>query len=285
MSRRCRSRSSPRRSTRPRSRSSGNSAWTTKPTRKLLDQGLAGQDFADALLRSGKTGVDKVNQLDAQLLQKSTDLAKQAADNLYNAGIQAAQGLVDGLTKKKSDLDKAMTALADTMVNAIKSKLKIKSPSQVFAEIGKFTTQGFARGLNDTADTIITAAGDLGDNAATALRSSLSSVLDTVGAEIDPTMTITPVLDLDQLRKDAGGIKDLGNVIPITAAASYGQASATSQEVSATQRSLADSVITQAPSLVFEQNNYSPEALSDVEIYRKTKNQLGQLKSVLGVPI
>jgi tape measure domain-containing protein len=252
---------------------------------KLLDQGLAGQDFADALLRSGKTGVDKVNQLDAQLLQKSTDLAKQAADNLYNAGIQAAQGLVDGLTKKKSDLDKAMTALADTMVNAIKSKLKIKSPSQVFAEIGKFTTQGFARGLNDTADTVITAAGDLGDNAATALRSSLSSVLDTVGAEIDPTMTITPVLDLDQLRKDAGGIKDLGNVIPITAAASYGQASATSQEVSATQRSLADSVITQAPSLVFEQNNYSPEALSDVEIYRKTKNQLGQLKSVLGVPI
>jgi protein-disulfide isomerase-like protein with CxxC motif len=74
-------------------------------------------------------------------------------------------------------------------------------------------------------------------------------------------------------------------VIPITAAASYGQASAASQEVSATQRSLADSVITQAPSLVFEQNNYSPEALSDVEIYRKTKNQLGQLKSVLGVPI
>jgi hypothetical protein len=251
---------------------------------KLLDQGLAGQDFASALLAKGKSGVDKVNELDAQLLQKSTDLAKQAADNLYNAGIAAAQGLVDGLTAKKAALDAAMTALADTMVNAIKAKLKIKSPSQVFAEVGKFTVQGLARGLNDTAGTVVTAAQDLGDTAAAALRSSLSGVLDTVGSEIDPTLTITPVLDLDQLRKDASGIKDLSNVIPITAATSYGQASATSSEVAATQQATADATTAATPSVVFEQNNYSPESLSDVEIYRKTKNQLGQLKSALGVP-
>ena len=36
-------------------------------------------------------------------------------------------------------------------------------------------------------------------------------------------------------------------------------------------------------SVKFEQNNYSPEALTEIEIYRQTKNQLSQLKSVLAV--
>ena len=34
-------------------------------------------------------------------------------------------------------------------------------------------------------------------------------------------------------------------------------------------------------SVKFEQNNYSPEALTEIEIYRQTKNQLSQLKSAL----
>jgi len=34
---------------------------------------------------------------------------------------------------------------------------------------------------------------------------------------------------------------------------------------------------------VFEQNNYSPESLSEIEIYRQTKNQLSQLKSALSL--
>ena len=33
----------------------------------------------------------------------------------------------------------------------------------------------------------------------------------------------------------------------------------------------------------FEQNNYSPEALSDLEIYRQTRNQLSQVKDALGL--
>jgi hypothetical protein len=38
------------------------------------------------------------------------------------------------------------------------------------------------------------------------------------------------------------------------------------------------------PTYHFEQNNYSPEALSDIEIYRKTNNQLSIAKSALGIP-
>lgn len=253
---------------------------------KLLDRGLEGQEFADQLLSSGKKGVDEINKMNAELLQKSTDLAKQAADNLYNAGVQAAQGLVDGLTQKKADLEKAMNSLADAMVNQIKAKLKIKSPSRVFMEVGKFTAQGLAQGMRNSTQTVTGAAEALGDDATSALKSSLSNILDTVSGEIDPELVITPVLDLTQLQKDARGIGDFGNVIPITAATSYGQASAASQEVSAAQLAAYEAnVALGPPSVEFNQYNSSPKALDEVEIYRNTKNQMGQIKSALGVPV
>lgn len=252
---------------------------------KLLDKGLEGADFADQILKSGKQGIDQINALDSQILAKSTDLANQAAKNLYDAGVAAAQGLVDGLTTKKADLDKAMTDLADVMVNAIKSKLKIKSPSRIFEELGKFTGEGLVQGLGASSQAVTGAASALGDDAKAALSSSLSRILDTVSGEIDPTLTITPVLDMTQIRKDAAGIKDLSNVIPISAATSYGMGSATSQEVSDTQQAALEAAAEAAkPSVEYTQNNYSPEALSAIEIYRRTNNQLGQIKSALGVP-
>ena len=250
---------------------------------KLLDQGLKGQEFADQLLASGKRGVDEINKLDAEMLQKSTDLAKQAADNLYNAGIAAAQGLVDGLTTKKADLEKAMKDLADVMVNQIKAKLKIKSPSRVFMEVGKFTALGLAEGMKSSSGVVAGAAESLGDSAADSLKSSLSNILDTVSGEINPDLVITPVLDLTQFRKDASTM-GMDNVIPITAATSYGMGSATAQEVSATQEAAAEAAANAKPSVEYNQYNYSPESLNDVEIYRKTRNQIGQLKSALGVP-
>ena len=93
---------------------------------------------------------------------------------------------------------------------------------------------------------------------------------------------ITPVLDISQVKKDAKGLPALTNVTPITAATSYGQAATSLGHTTGAGGD--GQAAAGRTTFNFEQNNYSPEALSDVEIYRKTKNQLGQLKSVLGVP-
>jgi hypothetical protein len=72
---------------------------------------------------------------------------------------------------------------------------------------------------------------------------------------------------------------------PVVASASLDQASAISLEKTALDAAQAAEVAQAGPSFQFEQNNYSPEALSDVEIYRKTNNQLSQVKSALGLAI
>jgi hypothetical protein len=69
-------------------------------------------------------------------------------------------------------------------------------------------------------------------------------------------------------------------VTPISAAASFGQASLISAEQTAAQSEQV-AVSPGGTSVKFEQNNYSPESLSEIEIYRQTKNQLSQLRSAL----
>jgi hypothetical protein len=99
-----------------------------KTYKKLLDEGLAGKDFAEQLLAGGQLAVTSVNALDKQLLTAAKTLANDMSKELYDAGVNAAQAMVDGLKVKQGlALEKQMAGLAKAMVNAIKRELKIKS--------------------------------------------------------------------------------------------------------------------------------------------------------------
>lgn len=69
-------------------------------------------------------------------------------------------------------------------------------------------------------------------------------------------------------------MSDILDKIPITADASYGLASSISTEQTAAE--IEKTALSAVPAISFEQNNYSPEALSAIEIYRRTRNQLAQ---------
>jgi tape measure domain-containing protein len=239
--------------------------------KKLLAEGPEAQAFATQLLSGGKTAVQSLGVLSGQLKTESGKLATQAATNLYQAGVDAQAGLVKGLESDMTALIKAAEKIATTIVAAIKRKLKIKSPSEVFAEIGKFSMEGMAAGFSDT--TVLTDAVDAaGQDAIDAMRKSISEAAIN---ELDVNPTITPILDLTQVKSKAAELAAL------TAAGSYGQASAIS---SAQTKTEAEQIAaTGGATVKFEQNNYSPEALSDIEIYRQTKNQLSQLKSSLAL--
>ena len=250
--------------------------------RMLLEEGTAGQEFADQLLAGGQDSINEINSLDSELLSASTTLAKDAAKNLYQAGVDAAQGLVDGLKAKKAELQVEMENLATMMVRSIKRQLGIRSPSKIFAEIGNLMTQGLTQGLTASTSEVSDAASKLGTAAVSAIQRTVDGISAGISTNIDVDPTITPVLDLSQVERDAKKLGGLTNVTPITAAASYGQATAISD---AQQKALAESGQAAQAGNVFnyEQNNYSPEKLSDVEIYRQTKNQLSQVKSALGL--
>jgi len=253
-----------------------------KTYQKLLSEGPQDQAFATQLLSGGKTAVAGLNRLDTQLANVSKTLATNAGRNLYQAGVDAAQGLVNGLSAKRSAIRREMEEIAREMLSALKKELKIKSPSQAFAEIGKFAMEGMAQGFSNSSKIVTDAVDDAAKDALSQMQESMRGISDAVTNELNPNPVITPILDLTQVRAGAAELGALTSVTPITAAASYGQASIISSEQLSAQEELT-AVAPGGTHVKFEQNNYSPEALTEIEIYRQTKNQLSQLKSVLEV--
>jgi len=248
---------------------------------KLLDEGTMDQAFADQLLAGGKTAVDALNVLDKNLMKVSATLAKNAGNNLYQAGVDAAAGLVKGLKSKRSDIRQEMEEIAREILTTLKKELKIKSPSEAFAEIGVSSMEGMAKGIEDSSKGVTDAVDTAAKDALTQMERSMRGMSEAVASELNTEPVITPILDLTQVRDQARELSTLTAVTPITAAASYGQASIISSQQAA-QTEQATVIAGQAP-VIFEQNNYSPQALTEIEIYRQTKNQLSQLKSVLAI--
>jgi tape measure domain-containing protein len=241
--------------------------------RKLLAEGPADQSFASQILSGGKKAVGQLNSLDKKLGGAAESLATTAGNNLYQAGVDAAQGIVDGLVKKQSDIRKAMEDIATEIVRAIRKKLKIKSPSQVFAEMGGRVIEGLAVGIEANTSNVTTAV----DKMAQKLADSMGQIPDAFNkmTEIEPT--ITPILDLGAVEQEAQRLRSMLSANPIRPTASYRHASS----VSIPNVKMEESTSSSVPAINFEQNNYSPQALTPIEIYRQTKNQLSLAKRAL----
>lgn len=115
--------------------------------RQLVEAGPEALDQAATIAASGKKGVSELNGLQDQLLKQSQTLEKTAYDQFFKNGVAVAQGLVAGLEKERDSILKAMDKIADQLVDRIKKKLNIKSPSRVFGEIGENITAGLAHGI------------------------------------------------------------------------------------------------------------------------------------------
>jgi len=248
----------------------------------LLAAGTSALPFADELLAGGKAGIDEVNKLGKDLDTVAGALGKNASTALYQAGVDAAAGLVKGLEAQQASLEKIMDRLALKMVTTIKKKLGIKSPSVVFEKLGVFSAEGLIKGLGNMSGSVEKAAENTGSVAAESLRKSLSGFSDLVTHDVDFRPVITPVLDLSSVKKDAGAINGLLPSRSIGVDSSYSKAKYVAAGYARNRALDTDSSETPvSPSVTFNQTNNSPKALSPAEIYRQTKNQLSVVKGAL----
>ncbi len=248
----------------------------------LLEQGPSALPFMNELLDKGIAGVNEVNKLNKDLDKVGAHLGKTGSTALYQAGVDSAKGLLDGLKQSQKALEKMMDGIAQSMVRAIKKKLKIKSPSRVFMEIGTFSAEGLVRGLDEMSGIVGQSAERTGTAAVDSLRKTLSGFSDLIAHDVDIQPVITPVLDLSSIKKEAGAIGGVFDRNSLVVDSAYSKARyvaagyASNQAIAEAQAELAA-----GNSVSYIQNNYSPKALSSAEIYRQTKNQLSTTKGAL----
>lgn len=252
--------------------------------KKLLEEGTADQAFAEQLLAAGPEAIKQLNALDADLLDASKDIADTGAKNLYQSGVDIAQGFLDGLVAQQDAIAKQMEKIAEALVAAINRRLGIRSPSKEFAEVGSRAMEGLAKGFTDATQKVTDGVESVADSALAKLRESMRGAGSMMSEELSAKAVITPILDLTQAQDQAKKLGSLLNVAPINAKVSLGQAAAISATQNVSRTDSDKQVAAQETVVKFEQNNYSPEALSEIEIYRQTKNQISQFKSMVFSP-
>lgn len=103
---------------------------------------------AAALAKASDSDLRAINQQQTALTKAANAAGAAAADAMYRAGIQAAQGLVAGLKKQEAAIERQMLVIAKSMQAAIRKALGIHSPSTVMARLMAYVGQGAVVGLD-----------------------------------------------------------------------------------------------------------------------------------------
>ncbi|MFF0860896.1 phage tail tape measure protein [Nonomuraea sp. NPDC003560] len=143
---------------------------------QIIDAGVEkGSTWAEMLVGSDGSEIKALNKAQAAVDKASKKLGKASADAMYDTGKQAGAGYLKGLQESLKALDKEMKKIVDALVKAIKKELKIKSPSQVMADIGQQTIDGLAVGMSDAASSAVAAMQDVANQVISKAAGSLGA--------------------------------------------------------------------------------------------------------------
>jgi len=140
--------------------------------------------------------------------------------------------------------------------------------------------QGVQQGVPDMVQSIE----DLSSLAITAMTGVIGQIADAINMDMDMAPSIRPVVDMSSIIAGGQEIDRIFANRNLNLAATTGQISMISSNMPG-NNALEGTHINQADqkgqTVSFTQNNYSPKALSRIEIYRQTKNQLRALKGLV----
>lgn len=205
---------------------------------------------------------------------------------LRAAGRDLGFAIIDGMTGGLfSGMGRVIQAAKDIALRALSSAkraLDSHSPSREFMKLGLYSAMGLSQGLINNSKLVEDSAESIADAALESTKNAMVRIFELMNEDIDFTPVIAPVLDLGQVRKEASSLSSLFVTPRMTPESTYSQASSIAYEFNAARveaEKYQDGVAAQ--NIEFIQNNYSPKALSSIDIYRNTRSQLSMAKEAL----
>ena len=203
--------------------------------------------------------------------------SKETYDKFVSSGKYVVRGFAAGIesTESKNAVSSAVYTIGRLASSGLNNSLEVRSPSRVTYETGEFMGMGLVNGIMDYADKSYNAGAGLADSAKTGLSNAIAKVVDTLDDEVGTEPTIRPVLDLTDVES---GAKKLNTM--------FAQSQVMSIDVG-NHNNLYDNQngVTgdgkYGNTYQFTQNNYSPKALSRIDIYRQTKNQFSAMERMV----
>lgn len=114
---------------------------------KLADMGPEGAGYVATFADMTDEELKRANELFAESLTLSDDVAKQVAESYATVGENAVQGMTDAIAESDEKVENAGKQMGETLEKSTKAALDINSPSRVYKAIGEYTIQGLIEGV------------------------------------------------------------------------------------------------------------------------------------------
>lgn len=217
-----------------------------------------------------------INMLVMDMMSALSSGLSNLSNSVYSSAMQTgywmAEGLRIGFTNQRAALVEMARSTAAAMLAAANAELKVNSPSKKFKETGHWAAKGLEIGWTDTAVNAVDAVTRTAEEFDEAFRGIIESIdMDEISDDINPV--ITPVLDLSEAKAGADDLRSMfGNE-------SFRGVQNAASGIS-TQSSSEGGQNGSQKTVIFNQYNTSPRALSEVEIYRQTKSSISRIARV-----
>lgn len=204
----------------------------------------------------------------------------------YNAGVNAGSGFVSGLRSQVDAARMAAQEFGNITVEQTEETLDINSPSKRMATVGRYAALGFINQLLLMVTDAAKAGEALGEASLDGAEDSLRDISTVITDEMFRDPVLKPEVDLSVVKKSAKEVQDLFNTAISKSSSNIG-----GLDDQIYRQSIARGAIKTEPlqkekssggdTFNFTQNNYSPKALSQIDIYRQTKNQFSMFRRVV----
>lgn len=119
----------------------------------------------------------------------------------YSSGSFLGQGLANGISSMAGHVMSVAANLAARAANAIKSALNIHSPSRVTYAFGEFFSEGFINGIVSLVGQAVKTSTTLAKKTVDAIAGTGEMIQSEFSENLDFNPTITPVVDLSNMKK------------------------------------------------------------------------------------
>ena len=227
------------------------------------------------------------NLYGSQLGANVVDAIIPTQEQMEYAGSSIVEGMAHGVIMNTSSATDAITLMCQAVENETRTYFGIHSPSDLMEQLGRYLVEGFVRGLNSGTEAL---------KAAMAQVNQAVEFLQNIGEQgIDIEVRVTPVIDMADFNAKISALQSsassmlssdvLGTVDTINATMSQNGPGLAESKLSAAVDKLTNKVDSINPDnfgVTYQQNNYSPKALSTATIYRQTKNQISLARNKNG---
>jgi tape measure domain-containing protein len=243
-------------------------------------------NFLKGLSENSRRVINAVGQFILDLLIDIGDAIDQYLPQIEKAGRRIAGELINGMTLGVLDhapgFIKKLLGIDKKTEEELRKQQESNSPSKVYMRIGQDMMLGLTKGISDDTS-YVRGIVSVSQTAADAFNEALAGISDEVNKFPEFNPTITPVLDLTSVQKDSKQISSFfkaPDLEPVVTQAK--DISAMNLQLASSQADIAAPPAT--AEVKFEQNNYSPKALSTADIYKQTRNQIAMAKEGLKIP-